>query len=365
VDEHAWNDAAAERRVIAGLSGRGAKAVIFVDYETPDEPFSLLRHYATFRNIGLAEDPFAPVARPPVLFMSDDAAHRLFERLGLSLDEVMRHARTGAFVSRRIADEATLAIRTRREDASGSNVVAMLEGSDPKLKREAVVFSAHYDAYGVKDGQVHAGAADNALGTAMMLSVAEGLARSATRPKRTIIFLATTGEEYGLLGAFHWVDHPTWPIRRVAANINFDGIGTETYAPVDRIVGFGAEFSELGDVLAEVVRGADLTFTIDPFPEQRPFSRSDQAAFAQKGVPAMALLGLPAGDVTPAVARARRWLATDYHQPSDTVRVDWDWSGPSTLASVAMLVGWRVANAPSPPRWHVGAPYHRWRGDGE
>lgn len=364
VDEHAWSDVSAERRVIAGLAGRGAAAIVFVRYETEEEPFSLLRHYATFRNVALAEEPFTPAVRPPVLLMSDDAADRLFERLGMSLDDEMARARAGAFVSRRISDQGTIAIRAHREAATGNNVIGMLEGSDPVLRREAVVFSAHYDAYGVKDGVVHPGAADNALGSAMMLAVAEGLAKAPTRPKRTVLFLATTGEEYGLLGAFHWVDHPTWPIKRIAADLNFDGIGTETYAPVRRVVGFGAEFSELGDVLAEIANSADLTFTIDPFPDQRPFSRSDQAAFAQKGIPSMALLGLPEGDVSPAVARARRWLTTDYHQPSDSVRMDWDWSGPSTLASVAMLVGWRVANAARPPHWHVGAPYHRWRGDG-
>ena len=359
LDERMWTDAAAERRVVSGLAGRGAAAIVFVRYETPDQPFEQLRHYATFRNVTPADDPYASAARPPVIIVSDEAARRLFERLGLSLDDEMVRARAGAFVSRRIAEQATLAIRADRERAAGSNVVALLEGSDPGLRSEAVVFSAHYDAYGVKDGQVYSGAADNALGTAMMLSVAEGLAHAPVRPRRSVLFLATTGEEYGLLGAFHWIDHPTWPIRQVVADINFDGIGTETYAPVRRVVGFGAEFSDLGDVLGEVARGAGLSLTDDPFPDQRPFTRSDQAAFAQKGIPAIALLGLPDGEVAPYVARARRWLATDYHQPSDSVSVDWDWSGPSTVASAAMLVGWRVANAARAPRWKPGAPYHR------
>jgi Zn-dependent M28 family amino/carboxypeptidase len=360
MDDREWAYSAAERRVIEGLSGRGAAAIVFALYESAEQPYGELRRYYTFRNVARANDP-PDDGSPPVLILSDSASRVLFKGFGLSLDAEAARARQGAFVSRRVADNATIMLRTKVEQVKGSNVVGLLEGSDPKLKDEAVVFSAHYDAYGMKDGEIYAGAADNALGTGMLFSVAEAMSRASPRSKRSVIFIATTGEEYGLLGAFHWTENPTWPIDRLVANVNFDGIGTETYAPVGRIVGFGSEYSDLGDVLAGAVRATGFTLTADPFPEQQPFYRSDQVAFAQKGIPSIVLAGLPSGDIGPYTARARLWLAAYYHQPADTVRTDWDWRGPTSLASVALLVGSRVANNPTPPKWRSAAPFPRRR----
>lgn len=104
-----------------------------------------------------------------------------------------------------------------------------------KQSSPVLIQVAHYDAYGIDgSGQIFPGAADNALGTATIAAIAEAFGKSATRPRRSIIFLALTGEEYGLLGAESWVKQPTWPLEKVAADINYDGIGTEVYGPVKR-----------------------------------------------------------------------------------------------------------------------------------
>src|SRR5687767_3596716 len=172
-----------------------------------------------------------------------------------------------------------------------------------------------------------------------------------SRPRRSIIFLAVTGEEYGLFGAEHWVKNPTWPLEKVAANINFDGIGTEVYAPVKRIVAFGAEHSDLGAVFEDVTVATGNIVTPDPMPEENAFVRSDHYAFVKQGVPALMLMGGPGGDVSAWLPRARKWLDTDYHSPNDTIKPDWDWTGPPTLAKVGMIIGLRVANADAMPAW--------------
>jgi Zn-dependent M28 family amino/carboxypeptidase len=240
------------------------------------------------------------------------------------------------------------------------------EGSDPKLKDEAVVYTAHYDAYGMgADGRIYPGAADNALGVGELIAVAEALTKSPARPKRSIIFLLLTGEEYGLYGAEYWIKNPTWKIERIAANVNLDGIGTEVYGPVKRIVGFGLEHSTLGATLADVVAATGNRIAPDPMPEEKSFYRSDHYAFVKKGVPALMLMGAPDGDTDAWVARARKWLKTDYHQPTDTVRPDWSWEGARTIAVITLLTGLRVADADALPAWLPTSPFNRKRGTNE
>jgi Zn-dependent M28 family amino/carboxypeptidase len=242
-------------------------------------------------------------------------------------------------------------------------VAGVLEGSDAKLKEEAVVFSAHYDAYGLDNGRIYPGAADNALGTATITAIAEAFVKSfptpASRPRRSIIFLVVTGEEYGLYGSEYWVQHPTWPLEKVAADINFDGIGTEIYGPVKRVVAFGAEHSDLGTVFEDVAAATGNIVTPDPLPEENAFVRSDHYAFVKKGVPALMLLGGPAGDVSIWTPRAKKWLETDYHSPSDTVKPDWNWTGPQTLGQVGMIIGLRVANTDAMPIWRTTSPFNK------
>ena len=174
-------------------------------------------------------------------------------------------------------------VTIKREQAVGSNVVGVLEGSDAKLKDQAVVYTAHYDAYGIEpSGRIYPGAADNALGVGEITAIAEAFIKSNTKPRRSIIFLAVTGEEHGLLGAEHWVKHPTWPIEKIAADLNLDGIGTEVYGPVKRIVGFGAEYSDLGKVMEDVLTATGMILTPDPLPEEGVFLSLGPLCFRQE-----------------------------------------------------------------------------------
>lgn len=366
VDESAWRAAAGRQAVLNNLLARGAIGLVVTNVGTKDQPYSLLAKYLTRRNVSLANASALPLKLPPILLVSDEAAEKLFTEAGASFPQIKKRAERGDFVSRPLDKTATLAVRVRDEVAVGHNVVGALEGYDSALKQEAVAYSAHYDAFGVDaDGRVYAGAADNALGVGTMMAIAAAFAASRERPRRSVLFLAFTGEEYGLLGAEHWVDHPTWPLGKLAADINFDGIGTETYGPVKSVVGFGAEYSDLGDLLKEVAVAAGTTVIPDPLPEERAFYRSDHFAFVKKGVPAIMLLGAPYGDMAVLTARARKWLATDYHQTSDVVREDWNWEGPRTMAVVGLVLGLRIANAATWPEWKSSAPYRRWTMTGD
>ena len=363
VDAAAWKRATNPQVRGLNIFGRGAAAMIVANTGTPAQPFSTIANYLSRRRVSLASAPPPMFKIPPVLLVSDAAMEKVFAGSEMTYAQTLEKAKTGAAVSRDLGKTATIALRIKQEETTSSNVVGVLEGSDAKLKEEAVVFSAHYDAYGLDNGRIYPGAADNALGVGTITSVAEAIIKAfpkpASRPRRSIIFLAVTGEEYGLFGSEYWVAHPTWPLEKVAADINFDGIGTEIYGPVKRVVGFGAEHSDLGTVFEDVAAATGNIVTTDPLPEENAFVRSDHYAFVKKGVPALMLLGGPAGDVSIWIPRAKKWLETDYHSPSDTVKPDWNWTGSQTLAQLGLIMGLRVANADAMPMWRSTSPFNK------
>lgn len=364
VDANAWRGATNPQARAMNIFTRGAVAMIVANSGTPAQPFSTVANYLSRRRVSLASAPQVPFKIPPILLTSNAAMEKLFGGSQATFAQTLEKAAIGETVSRDLGKTAAVALRIRREEATSSNVVGILEGSDSKLREEAVVYSAHYDAYGIDgSGRFFPGAADNALGTATITAIAQAFvkafSKASARPRRSLIFLAVTGEEYGLLGAEHWVRHPTWPLEKVAANINFDGIGTEVYAPVKRIVGFGAEHSDLGTVFEDVSAATGNIVTPDPLPEENAFVRSDHYAFVKQGVPSLMLIGGPEGDPSSWIPRIKKWLETDYHSPSDTVKPDWNWTGPQTLAQVGLLIGLRVANADAMPAWRQSSPFNR------
>ncbi len=364
VDATLWKRATAPQARAMSIFGKGAAALIIANAGTAQQPFQTIANYLSRRRVSLASNPAPPFKIPPILLMSSPAMEKVFAGSPMTFAQTLEKALSGEAVSRDLGKTATLALQFKLGETTSSNVAGVFEGSDPKLKEEAVVYTAHYDAYGINSaGEIFPGAADNALGTATIVGIAEAFAKAfpkpASRPRRSILFLAVTGEEYGLLGAEYWVQNPTWPLEKVAADINFDGIGTEVYGPVKRVVGFGAEHSDLGTVFAEVSAATGVIVSPDPMPEENAFVRSDHYAFVKQGVPALMLLGGPEGDPLNWIARARKWLATDYHSPSDTVKPDWNWTGPQTLAQVGLVIGLRVANAEAMPAWKATSPFNK------
>jgi peptidase M28-like protein len=362
IGKEQWKKAQAQFAVLRGLIARGAAAIVTVGYDSDSLTFSEIADYLTRRQIELEGDDW-PEFFPALINVSDSAAEKLFAASGVTLAEAFAKAKADTFRPIDLKQTANIVVKLKKAKGIGNNVVGLLEGSDPKLKSEALVYSAHYDAYGLAaDNRIYHGAADNALGVAQMLAIAEVMSKAESKPRRSIIFMAVTGEEYGGYGAEHWVKNPTWAIKQVAADLNLDGMGTEVYGPVKVIVGYGAEYSSLGGLLNEVAAATGLRVIPDPMPEEKSFYRSDHYAFVKKGIPGIMILGAPDGGTEVWTDRLRKWEKTDYHQPTDIVRPDWDWSGPRTVASVMLLMGLRAANDEAMPAWLPSSIFNRERG---
>lgn len=363
VTEQEWRKMNAPLLIMRNIVMAGAAAVVITNSGTEQTPFPALADYLTRRQLELADEQQLPREVPPFVSVSDAAAEKLFNGSGTTYAEAFERANRGEHVSRPLKPAAKIRIKFREAKVTGSNVAAVLEGADPKLKEEAVVYTAHYDAWGAgADGRVFHGAADNALGVAEMLAVAEAFTKSATKPRRSILFLAVTGEEYGLYGAEHWAKNPTWKIKQVAADFNFDGMGTEIHGPLKKAVGFGAEHSDLGAVLRAAAAASGVEIVPDPMPEERAFVRSDHYAFVKRGVPALMLLGAPDVTQEKLVGLIKEYQQKAYHLPGDTVTAGWNWDGPRGLAQLGLVVGMRVANADAMPAWLPTSPYNRERG---
>jgi len=363
LSKDAWTRGQGPIGVIRGLISRGASAIVLINQYTEERPYAESADYLTRRRVQLESDAELPEFLPPFIAISDAAADKLFAGAGVTKAEAFAKADREDFTPIDLKQEATITVRLKKGKGVGSNVVALLEGSDPKLKSQALVYSAHYDAYGLStDNRIYHGAADNGLGVAEMLAVAETMSRAPTKPRRSVIFIAVTGEEYGGFGSDYWVKNPTWDIKQVAANLNLDGMGTEIYGPVKVMVGYGPEHSTLGAVMNDVAAASGVQVIPDPMPEEKAFYRSDHYLFVQRGVPALMILGAPDGPVKTWTERLKKWSKTDYHQPTDIVRPDWDWSGPRTVASVMLVMGLRVANDEAMPSWLPTSVFNRERG---
>jgi Zn-dependent M28 family amino/carboxypeptidase len=346
-----WETAKAQQIFVYNLLRKGVAGIVFIGHGREDHPPDEAIDYFSRRQVNLSTEEGAQAELPPFAFVSSKAADKLFAKADVNLKDALAQAETSSFKPVKLNQKAGITSKIKTIKGTSSNVVGYLEGSDTALKAEAVLFSAHYDAYGVENGKIYHGAADNALGVAEMLAVAEAYSKMPAKPKRSMIFLAVTGEEYGLYGSKYWSKNPTWDIKKVAANLNLDGIGTEVYAPVKTFVGFGAEHSSLGAILTDVSNIYGIKVIPDPMPDEKIFTRSDHYSFVERGVPALMLLGAPAGEAKAWIERSKQWEKTDYHQPSDTIQPNWAWEGAETVAEVMGIMGLRVSETVAMPAW--------------
>jgi Zn-dependent M28 family amino/carboxypeptidase len=287
------------------------------------------------------------------------AARAMLAAAGRDLDREEARAQTGKVESFAIPGTLQIRYRARTRDVASVNVIGRIEGSDPALAREAVVVSAHLDHLGVNaGGEIRNGAIDNASGIAQLLAIARALAAQPRPPRRTVILLATTGEELGLLGAEAYVAHPLWPLAQTAANINIDQTGMMW--PIVDAVADGSERSSLAGPAGRAAAALGLSLSPDPVPEQGFFLRSDQAPFARAGVPSM-IFRPGFRDRTGGTDRNRalftKWRGTAYHSPLDKIDqrdppIDFD-SG-ITMARLVYLTAIDIANADERPHWNPG-----------
>jgi hypothetical protein len=340
---------------------RGAAAILFVHderllgapYESSVPEF--IREYVRPGGSRTA------AATGMVALASQDAIRQLIAAGGKDLDRLRREAMDPTFRAAPLDARVSLRVRTESREFVSRNVVARVDGADPTLSSEYVLYTAHWDHLGrlnVPGDQIFNGAADNAGGVAQLLEIAEAFARVRPRPRRTIVFVATAAEEAGLLGAAHYVAQPIYPLEHTLAVINLDGFFA--WGRTRDVVSIGHGNSTLDDVLEQAARSQGRRITPDPWPEQGFFLRSDHYPFAAAGVPALFagfgtdFVGRPAGW---GFRRLEEFMAKDMHRPSDEVRPDWDYSGAIDDARLLFEVGYRVAVDSARPRWKATTPY--------
>lgn len=297
-------------------------------------------------------------------WVTEDAARAALAQNGLSLDSLTRAAATRASHPVTTGLHAAVTVMSALRRVRSENVIARLPGNDPALARQVVLFTAHYDHKGIGpavDGDsIYNGAEDNASGVAALLAAAQALAQDAAGPKRTLLFVATTAEESGLLGSEAYVQDPLIPLERTAAVLNLDV--TNTRGPTRDIASLGGDRSTLGAVFEAAARAESLVATGDPDPTKGSFFRSDHFPFARAGVPALSIE--PGVDF---VGRPEGWgreqdelyNAQRYHQPSDEYSERFDYAGMAQQVRVALRVALAVANAPGMPHWLPGSEFKR------
>ncbi|NIJ19802.1 Zn-dependent M28 family amino/carboxypeptidase [Sphingomonas naasensis] len=244
----------------------------------------------------------------------------------------------------------------RKRVYKAPNVIGMLPGSDPVLKDEFVVLSAHLDHVGVDPlragDKIYNGAMDNASGVATMLETARAFATGKQRPKRSILFVALAGEESGLLGSSWLARHPVVGSGKIVADVNLD-MPILLYDFED-VIAFGGEHSTMGEVTARAGASMGVSVSPDPMPEEDFFERSDHYSFVKVGVPSIFLM---TGFKNGGEKAFKSFLAKNYHQPSDQTDLPFDWEAGAKFARLNYLIAREVADAPEAPRWYEGNRY--------
>ncbi len=295
-----------------------------------------------------------------------DQAKALFRLAGQDFDSLKARATTREFTPVPLGLSATIGINNTIRSVSSRNVVARLAGSDSVHANEHVVYTAHWDHFGVGtpvDGDsIYNGALDNASGTAALLVLAKAFKAMPSAPKRSILFLAVTAEEQGLLGSLYYSVMPLYPLATTLANINIDGLNTEGATKDLVVVGMGA--SELEDYAQAAAAEQGRILKPDPESEKGFYYRSDHFNFAKQGVPAfyadagVEVIGKPADF---AMTMRAKYTNEDYHKPSDEIKPDWDLTGGLDDLRLYLSIGYRVAQADKYPEWRVGNEFRATR----
>ncbi|WP_374602712.1 M28 family metallopeptidase [Arenimonas sp.] len=353
---------ASGRQKMMALAGRGAIGAVQIGNPVDEAKYPWARGSRNWAMPGmrLLDADGKPVDAWPELrataSLGVHAARRLFEGAEMDADEVFARREAGTLEAFELPGQATLSGSTTLARVTSHNVVGRLAGSDAALASEHIVYTAHLDHVGIGaevDGDgIYNGAFDNALGTAVMLEAATELV-AAPAPKRTLLFVALTAEERGLLGAEHFASNPGVD-GTLVANINMDM--PVFLADVTDVVPIGIEHSSLEQDVEAAAEALGIGLTADPKPEEVVFVRSDQYAFVRKGIPAVYLdAGIKARspDVD-ALALYEDFLTGHYHQPSDETSLAIHYPSAARLAMLNAAIGRRVGDAEQKPHWKEG-----------
>ena len=308
-----------------------------------------------------------PRAAHPTLegWVQRDLAARLFTQAGLDFDTLKKQAQTREFKPVELKGQCLSASYTVKSDVITShNVVARLEGSTHP--DETLIYSAHWDHIGVgkpdaRGDTIFNGALDNASGTAALLELARGFAKG-PKPERSVVFLAVTAEEKGLLGSEFYASKPLYPLATTVAVINMDGMNP--FVPSRDFGIYGTAKLELLDQLKTVAGQWKLRYTPDPKPEAGYFFRSDHFSFAKRGVPALSYAAgqdWEVGGVAAGKAASDDYTAKRYHQQGDEWKPDWTFAGAARDLGILYALGQQLADARTWPNWSSDSEFRATR----
>jgi Zn-dependent M28 family amino/carboxypeptidase len=338
---------------------RGAAGVFIVHEEKPaGYPYSVVQGFLGERFDLVTPDKNMGRASIEGWF-SLDTAKRILKMAGHDFDALKKQATTREFKPVPLGLKASMGVKNTMRTIESRNVLAKLEGNDPKLKDEYVVYTAHWDHLGigdpVKGDKIYNGALDNASGVAALLEMARAFTQVKPAPRRSVLFLMVTAEEQGLLGSQYYAVTPVYPLEKTVANINLDGVNQWGRTKDVTVIGLGA--SDLDDYLREAATEQGRTLRPDPEAEKGFYYRSDHFNFAKQGVPALYTdTGVEFIGKSPEYSQQKRdeYTKVDYHQPSDQIKPDWDLAGAVEDSELLVAVGYRVANADKYPEWKPG-----------
>ncbi len=340
---------------------RGAAAAILI-HETPAAayPWFVVINSWNRERFDLEDD--RSVKTQIAGWMSLERARSLLESNGMTYEKLKESALRSDFKPFTLKQKTAFTSSQTFRSVQSRNVLAQLEGQDPVGRKEWILYTSHWDHLGrdprLKGDTIFNGAADNAIGTAGLLELAESFAREGRRPKRSLLFLSVTAEERGLLGSAYYAANPVYPLNRTLAVINMDGLNQWGRTRDIRIVGYGS--SSLEDLLTTEARKQGRVTLPEAHPERGMFYRSDHFEFMKKGVPSlyvtsgMDFRGKPDGY---GETKVNEYIDRDYHKVSDEVKPDWDLSGAVEDLRLLQAVGRRLSTSQSWPEWRVGSEF--------
>jgi Zn-dependent M28 family amino/carboxypeptidase len=343
------------------MAGRRGAAGAIIVHTTPSAGYSwqVVQTSWTGEGFSLPDDPTPRVAVKA--WATEDASRKIARLGGQDLDALRAAAEKKDFRPVPLGVTLSLVLKNQVQKARTANVIGRVPGRDPVLAKEAVLFTAHHDHLGTKQGArpgedaIYNGALDNASGVAAILAAAEAMKALAPPPKRSIYFAAVAAEEQGLLGSRYLAQHPPVPVGRIAADINVDGVNIWGRSRDITMIGLGK--SSLDDWVTALAAMQGRRVVPDQFPDKGYFYRSDQFSLARVGVPAAYLeagtdiIGKPPGW---GKEQHDAYEARDYHQPSDELRDSWDLSGVVEDVQLMFYLAVRVANDTVMPAWNPG-----------
>jgi Zn-dependent M28 family amino/carboxypeptidase len=346
---------------IAAQKGAAA-AVIIHEIGPAGYPYEVVSGSWSRENFDI-QTPDKNMGRPAVeSWITTDRAKELFTASGQDFDALKRAAITKDFKPVALNAKANFDIKNTLREINSANVIGKLEGSDPTLKNEYIIYTAHWDHLGrdpnLQGDQIYNGALDNASGSAALLEIAEALTKLSTPPKRSILFNFVTAEEKGLLGAKYYATNPLYPLNKTLANINMDGVNQ--WGRTKDITMVGDDNSTLIDVLRSVAATQSRVVNPDPESEKGFYYRSDHFEFAKEGVPALYTdsgIDYIGKDANYSKQKRDEYTEKDYHKPSDEIKPDWDLAGAVEDARLLTMIGYSVAQDDKYPEWKAGSEF--------